>query len=48
MQIRRRQFIKNLVTASVSIALFTFSKISFGKWLLADFKHRCIEKTLQE
>jgi sulfur-oxidizing protein SoxY len=48
MQIRRRQFIKNLVTASVSIALFTFSKISFGKWLLADFKHRSIEKTLQE
>lgn len=48
MQISRRQFIKNLLTSTVTVALFTFSKISFGKWLLADFKHRSIEKTLQE
>lgn len=48
MSISRRQFIKNIVTSSVTVALFTFSKISFGKWLITDFYHRSIEKTLQD
>jgi sulfur-oxidizing protein SoxY len=48
MQINRRQFIKNLVSTSVSVALFTFAKISWGQWLLSDFKHRSIDKALLE
>ncbi len=48
MQINRRQFIKNLLTTSVSVALLSFSKISLGKWLVSDFSHRSIDITLKE
>lgn len=48
MQINRRQFIKNLLTTSISVALLSFSKISLGKWLVNDFSHRSIKVTLEE
>lgn len=48
MQINRRQFVKNLLTASASLSLLTFSKISFATWLRSDFSSRPLEASLTE